>query len=1652
MANQITINIGAAANDGTGDPLRTAFNDVNLNFANVWNTGLPSSNVQFSDNRILTVNTNANLVLAPNGIGIVQSNVDIIPSINRGQSLGSNAKKWNTVNSYYINADVANVGSFGNLTVAVANLHITGGSNGYVLQTDGAGNLTWTAQTGGSGNGTPGGANTQVQFNDAGSFGGSAAFTFNKTSNVLAINGNISAGNASIANLTSTGRIYGTTGTFTGDQFSDGALYVGNPAGTVLGSDVVIQITANSGSYSQTNFQNINSGVRASSDYIITADNGNDTTHFIDLGMTSSNWDGSETNALANLAPNNGYLYVQDGDLTLGTRTGNTSYGWTFDTNGGLTFPGNTFAEDDIEGTGNFGFETPANVGFGILTNAGSQEWSFGTNGTLTLAGDITATPVGFPFTGAITNITTGNPTVIVDLGNSPFGAPVTGKVLIEGVVGTTEANEVWYYQAVEANQFQLFNDAACTIPVDGTSWTAYSGGGTAYASAYDSMAISTGGLQVVAGSSSWYFGMDGNLNLAGGITSDSTIVIDNRDSGNSADIQLYAADDILLQARDRTPGSGSEGGDINIYAGDSAEDGDASGGDVTIEAGNGGAANVDNGGSGGFIAIRAGYGGDASTQVGGLSARGGGSLSLNAGGAGSNMGNIDRGANGGDVTISAGDSTGNNSNGGEVSINTGGGGANALSGGLYINIPESGQGPGGSWIFDGTGTTFSVPANSSIYGANFGNFTVGCAGNTIVTSSNYGANVKNWVFGSTGDLTAPGNIITPTNFIGTNLRTNLTDFNWSDPIVGITLGANTYVTLDNLVFGDPWSGQVTISGVSGTTEANGNWYYVAADANVFELRTNGGADPVDSSEWGTYTGGGIAYTLGYNNLEINAQNITIRSDHGDYNNKIWRFNSNGFTVFPYMDTVRGDTTGGNITGYTLRMGDGTAEAIITTPDGDPTGGQSSQRLVINPGKGADGTSGEGGDIYLWAGRGGDAGGSGGDIKIRGGQGMGEGGAGGYIRMEAGDGDNAGGYPGYIEITGGQGGISQPGGYVRITGGTGYTVGGDANITGGYGSNGSGGNVNIFGGTSGLGGGSYGNVNIYTGNTGNIWTFNRDGNLRLPQGGVINEGPSPSFLGDAVTITPANGSDADQQLKIYPTFVEGNHLHLTTGNLYNTEMYVGDDNLYVKLANTGNIQLQANDNVGNLQQWTFGTDGVLNLPYEGILQSTDDTVTLRTFNTTTGNANSVYLGTSGGLGFFDQAIGGNWLEIFRSGTDPQIATPGNLLLRTDSTNTAPTWTFGANGNLTAPGSIVTAGGSGGNISGANVIGANTFVASGNITGGNLITAAASNVILGNAGSYVKQADSNARINLAGSVTLAPDTNADANNGVIIGGNGYLLSPNGSRNAVLNYGGDSGSMGIYSVNVYGNTVTAITNGGQSGRGNIGANSTNRFNTAFLTAVDATGNITGGNLIATANVLSNGYARLTGGFDESQASTAGLYLGYAGGTARIMFGTGNTSQTLEIDNDGGTLRFYKPGTTLASLTNSGNFSATGNVSGANIIASANVSVTGRVLVGNGSASVPSYAFTSDGAIDTGFYWVSDGNIGVTNNGVQTAQFLPDGVFRQIPRTVGTLPSASSVGAGARAFCTDLNSTTFGNLAVGGGGTYMPVFSNGTNWYIG
>jgi len=88
-AQQQVIDYGNTANDGQGDPLRDAFIKVDDNFANIWDAGPVGSNIQIVNNTIGVTNTNGNLILAPNGTGVVQTNNHILPRIDSVYSLGS---------------------------------------------------------------------------------------------------------------------------------------------------------------------------------------------------------------------------------------------------------------------------------------------------------------------------------------------------------------------------------------------------------------------------------------------------------------------------------------------------------------------------------------------------------------------------------------------------------------------------------------------------------------------------------------------------------------------------------------------------------------------------------------------------------------------------------------------------------------------------------------------------------------------------------------------------------------------------------------------------------------------------------------------------------------------------------------------------------------------------------------------------------------------------------------------------------------------------------------------------------------------------------------------------------------------------------------------------------------------------------------------------------------------------------------------------------------------------------------------------------------------------------------------------------------------------------------------------------------------------
>jgi hypothetical protein len=149
-------------------------------------------------------------------------------------------------------------------------------------------------------------------------------------------------------------------------------------------------------------------------------------------------------------------------------------------------------------------------------------------------------------------------------------------------------------------------------------------------------------------------------------------------------------------------------------------------------------------------------------------------------------------------------------------------------------------------------------------------------------------------------------------------------------------------------------------------------------------------------------------------------------------------------------------------------------EQVIITGPAPTSSSPSAQRLILQGQRGygeyGQSVAGEGGDVYIWGGTGGENdtyGGGGGDVKLRGGQGQ-INGAGGYVRIEGGSNDF------------GHGG----GGFVEVTGGSTYT------------GNGAGGDVLISGGSS--GNGIQGRVLVRTGNNSKNWLFDPTGTLTVP--------------------------------------------------------------------------------------------------------------------------------------------------------------------------------------------------------------------------------------------------------------------------------------------------------------------------------------------------------------------------------------------------------------------------------------------------------------------------------------------------------------------------------------------------------------------------
>lgn len=157
-----------------------------------YNVGIPPIQVideygNLVSNVKTTGSVTANMFYFGNGVPLTQSAAGSNTQVQYNSNGVFSASPTFTFDSASYTLNVINFSASGGVVLSdVSNLKIYGGTDGYFLQTDGTGNLTWSLASGG-GNGSPGGSNTQIQFNDNGSFSGVNTFNFNKTSNTLSV-------------------------------------------------------------------------------------------------------------------------------------------------------------------------------------------------------------------------------------------------------------------------------------------------------------------------------------------------------------------------------------------------------------------------------------------------------------------------------------------------------------------------------------------------------------------------------------------------------------------------------------------------------------------------------------------------------------------------------------------------------------------------------------------------------------------------------------------------------------------------------------------------------------------------------------------------------------------------------------------------------------------------------------------------------------------------------------------------------------------------------------------------------------------------------------------------------------------------------------------------------------------------------------------------------------------------------------------------------------------------------------------------------------------------------------------------------------------------------------------------------------------------
>jgi len=226
------------------------------------------------------------------------------------------------------------------------------------------------------------------------------------------------------------------------------------------------------------------------------------------------------------------------------------------------------------------------------------------------------------------------------------------------------------------------------------------------------------------------------------------------------------------------------------------------------------------------------------------------------------------------------------------------------------------------------------------------------------------------------------------------------------------------------------------------------------------------------------------------------------------------------------------------------------------------------------------------------------------------------------------------------------------------------------------------------------------------------WEFAPTNSLVLPSGGTVTESTSPSGVGNTITFTPFGGTDGNQKLLVYPGGGgEGNHLHLTTGALGTTSLFLGNDAQYIRTRTDGAMVIGTGDTnpetPGYGHRWVFGPDGAVTLPANTF--HTNNNLTVQTsgipasvsgvnYSSGSWDANqgtniSTTGGTGSGLTVDVTADVSGYVGSVTIHTPGNGYSDGDVISASNGSSSvqfsihilsAKSWTFGADGTLTFP--------------------------------------------------------------------------------------------------------------------------------------------------------------------------------------------------------------------------------------------------------------------------------------------------------------------------------------------------------------------------------